>query len=138
MDSSTLNGQIWELTTRWEKGHPGSRAHGERVAVYSVATGHKLGLDASDLLNVRVLAELSEIPNAISEIAPNAIQNSTYREVVALCKNFDARRSGYGELSAMSDAEAVTWLDRDARLTYSAALVDALLAVQAIIQPIGT
>lgn len=44
------------------EGHaPGESGHAERVAVYSVATGEKLGLDDRDLLHLRRAAQLHDV-----------------------------------------------------------------------------
>lgn len=40
---------------------PGERAHAERVAVYSVATGYDLGLRGDDLINLRYAATLHDV-----------------------------------------------------------------------------
>lgn len=138
MDASHINSLIREWTGKWEEHHPGSRAHGERVAVYSVSTAHQLGFAPELLLKIRVLSELGKIPNAVEEVDPDAIRSTECLEVVALCREFDRRRSGYGTSSSMTDMEVVAWLDVEARRFHSKEMVDALLSVQGIIQPIGT
>jgi HD-GYP domain-containing protein (c-di-GMP phosphodiesterase class II) len=40
---------------------PGEREHAERVAVYSVATGHELGMDEAELLALRYAATLHDV-----------------------------------------------------------------------------
>jgi len=40
---------------------PGERAHADRVAVYAVATGHKMGLDEDELVHLRFAATLHDV-----------------------------------------------------------------------------
>jgi response regulator RpfG family c-di-GMP phosphodiesterase len=138
MDSSTINSRIKELTALWEHAHPGSRAHGERVAVYSVATAHKLGLVDNQLLHVRVFAELRHIPEATDGLIQHASVDPRIEMIVELCEKFDQLRTGFGGQGSLSDADVVSWLGHEARAEFDSDLIDALLEVQGIIQPIGT
>ena len=138
MDSSTINSRIKELTALWEHAHPGSRAHGERVAVYSVATAHKLGLVDDQLLFVRVVAQLSHIPGASERFPALETVDDRCEKIVRLCRKFDQLRTGYGGQPSLNDADVVSWLGHEARAEFDSDLIDALLEVQGIIQPIGT
>ncbi len=55
------NAIVRSLLARLDAHAPGERAHAERVAVYSVATGEAMGLSDDDLLNLRYAAELHDI-----------------------------------------------------------------------------
>lgn len=55
------NDALEDLLVQLDMHAPGERSHGERVAVYSVATGHAMGLDEEELLNLRYAATLHDI-----------------------------------------------------------------------------
>ena len=55
------NDEIRALLTKLEAHAPGEKAHAERVAVYAVATGERLGLQDDQLQNLRWAAELHDI-----------------------------------------------------------------------------
>ena len=60
------------------------------------------------------------------------------REIVKLCERFDILRTGYGDGIPVGDDECVRWLSEEAIGEFDARIVEALLAVQSVIQPIGT
>ena len=138
MNPPELNQRIRQLTEAFEKSHAGSRAHGERVAVYAVATAHHLGFSGDGLLHVRMIAQLGELPPEMITAEFAGDFDPACLEVVALCRAFDRLRSGYQEDRQRSDSEVVRWLEDVSREFYPNPMVDALLAVQGIIQPIGT
>lgn len=64
MDDATRlsrNETLRDLLVKLDLHAPGERAHGERVAVYSVAIGEALGLTDEVLLNLRYAATLHDI-----------------------------------------------------------------------------
>jgi len=132
-----LNVRIGVILAEAENAIPGIRGHAERVAVYSVAVGHRLGIDAPTLLRIRITAELQVIEVSDSDLVDLFADDPIILEIVALCAEFDRRRFGFKH-PQMTDSECVTWLDTEARSLYVDKTVDALLAVQSVIQPIGT
>jgi response regulator RpfG family c-di-GMP phosphodiesterase len=55
------NKVVRELLHTLDAHSPGERAHAERVAVYSVAIGHHLGLRDEELLHLRYAASLHDV-----------------------------------------------------------------------------
>lgn len=55
------NDQLDSLLKALDMHAPGERAHAERVAVYAVATGEKLGLSDDELLDLRYAATLHDV-----------------------------------------------------------------------------
>ncbi len=55
------NDELHDLLIRLDLHAPGERAHGERVAVYSAATGDAMGFSEDDLLTLRYAATLHDI-----------------------------------------------------------------------------
>ncbi len=56
-----MNCRIRSLLKDLDRHLPGERGHAERVSVFAAATGHELGLRGSDLLELRVAAQLHDI-----------------------------------------------------------------------------
>lgn len=54
------NSRLRELLSELDAHAPGEAAHGERVAVYSVAIGDKLGMSGDQLQNLRFAAALHD------------------------------------------------------------------------------
>jgi len=117
---------------------PGSQAHRERTAVYAVAVGDRLGMDEIALVRLRLAAELRGIDALDPELSDLVASNELSLAIVELCVEYDRLRSGFGGGQQTSDEDCITWMKTTAPSKFEGAVVDALLTVQAVIQPIGT
>ncbi len=138
LDPRELNARLRGILEAKDRQSPGVRTHAERVAVYSVAVGQRLGWGPKRLVRLRVAAELSDIVALDPEIEALRAVDSTSRSIVRLCAQFDLLRSASGGDDAAEDEDCAAWLQAQVRAGFPAKLVDALLAVQSLIQPIGT
>lgn len=60
-DPTALNRRVRELLKELDLASPGEREHAERTAVYSVATGHELGMSDEELSSLRFAALLHDV-----------------------------------------------------------------------------
>ena len=59
------NDIIRELLRQMEQHSTGEAGHAERVAVYSVAVGERLGMSQQELVHLRMAAQLHDVANQI-------------------------------------------------------------------------
>ncbi len=117
---------------------PEVRARAERVSVYAVATAHRLGWDSMQLIGIRVAAEIHGISQVDPQLLRLAANDEVGDAIVRLCRAFDARRYGVGEVTQLTDEQCIRWLQTEAPSEFGSDIVDALIGVQSVIQPIGT
>jgi len=138
MNRANINAKVRSLLAAEEQRKPGFQAHAERVSVYAVATGERLGLDPAHLIKLRLGAELGGLAGADPDLIELTADDKRSQEIIRLCRDFDRFRSGVGGDTAADDTKSAEWLDLEARIEFEPEIVDALLAVQVVIQPVGT
>jgi hypothetical protein len=138
LNVAVINAQIRAFRDSEGSRSSGTSASRDRVAVYAVAVGERLGLDLEALIGLRVAAELIECSSAPAELVALVGPGETSRQIVELCREFDARRIGDSSTPAMTDVECVAWLDGADVARFEGKIVAALRSVQSVIQPIGT
>jgi hypothetical protein len=126
-----LNQRVRRTLAKAELQSPGTRERAERIAVYAVAVGHRIGVGSDGLLGLRFTAELHGIDDVEPELRAAIARDEMSEHIVRLCQEFDLRNHGFAE-------EGVEWLKHEALSEFAQGLVDALLAVQAVIQPVGS
>lgn len=138
LDKREINTAVRRLLAAEDQRNPGARAHAERVAVYAVAVGQRLRLSQTRLLALRLAAELASLPDLDPQLAALAATDKLSLDIVNLCRTYDQLRSGFGGGTRHSDAECMRWLKEDPPKQYPAKMIHALMAVQGLIQPLGT
>lgn len=106
-----------------------AREHAIRVAVYATAAGHRLGIRGRDLRALRIAAEGHDLADS-----GRADASSIAQEVIRAAKWFDLALHGSQAPRPLSDV-ASEFLTRS---EFSPEVVQALLDVQPLIQPVGT
>ncbi len=96
------NDTVRSLVRALEKHGPGEGAHADRVAVYSTATGQKLGLDLETLISLRWAAELHDVGKI-------SVDPQLLRKFGKLTESEMAQLHAHAEL-AMRVIEEFDWL----------------------------
>lgn len=185
-----LNAGIRSLLADLDRHLPGEHGHAERVSVFATATGHELGLRDTDLLELRMAAQLhdigkltldadlflrddlEEVEQALrrshSELGAslllrelgmkNAAKGVLHHHehwngtgypgglrgneiplvsrIIAVAESFDAMAYAYFNSQKVSDQEAAERIWDLAGTTFDPSVVEALLKVQPLIQPV--
>jgi hypothetical protein len=126
---SSVNIKVKTLVAAKEAFSPGYRATRQRLAVYAVAVGDRLGFEEEALLGIRLLAELGGIPDIDGELRSAMAHDDRSLAVVALCLEFDQAR--------IDGIAATDWFEADSTNQRDPELVFALRAVHDLIQPVG-
>jgi len=134
----SINARVRALLEAQEQTYPGSRHRAERVAVYAVATGERLRMNVDQLLPLRLAAELRGIASVDDDLFGMTAKDDQSLSIIRLAAEFDSRRSGFQGHPQLSDAECEDWLISSATKEFDQSIVEAMLAVQKVIQPIGT
>jgi putative nucleotidyltransferase with HDIG domain len=173
-----VNDRVRELLHLLERHDPWEREHAERVAVYAVATAHRLGYRGEDLVAIRWAAELHDIGKlalregepisrhpakaaAFLDGFPDSVRVTVLRhherldgsgypegrqglevpraaQIVGLAEWFDVARHGAPFATGRSLEAVAAELTEQADRWFARDAVEALLAVQRVIQPVGT
>lgn len=84
---------------------PGERAHAERVSVYAVATGEKLGLSDDDLVQLKYAAQLHDVGKMnVDKTLLRKIGELTDEDFAALRYHAEAAVEVLREFTFLSDA----------------------------------
>ena len=187
-----MEATIRRLQEELDLHEPGERAHADRVAVYAVAVGERMGLPDGDLLTLRRAAQLHDVGKmAVSQAVLRKLGRLTDEELAALKRHaeaavemladfgelagavpmirshherwdgtgypkglagegipmgarilgaaeaFDVMRTGTLWQEPLSREAAVAEMRRCAGSQFDPAVVEALAAVEALIQPLG-
>jgi len=116
----------------------GSKTHAERVSVYAVATGDRLGFDLAHLIALKTVAEVHDLGNEALVLAADQPIDETSCEIVSLCEAYVSRRFGFHGQTKLTYEQCIAWLKNEAGVDFDARLVEALLSVQDLIQPLGS
>ena len=138
MDIKSINQRVRSLLASEELSAPGESDRAARLAVYAVATGEHLGMDSDQLIAIRLAAQLHRITEIDDQLRQLITKDETIRTIIRLSEAFDERRFGSRGQAQMSDRECLAWLNQQHGAEYPSEIVDALIAVQSVIQPIGT
>lgn len=114
---------------------PWEREHAVRVAVYATATAHRLGLRGNDLVEIRIAGEAHDLDEEVLSTYSDGILAAIHGPIVRVAEWFDLNLHGSpsGEARPLDEVTA----DLRAQRGFDQEVVEALLVVQRVIQPVG-
>jgi len=115
----------------------GAAAHADRVAVYAVAAAHELGISGDALSDLAIAAWLHDVEAVPQELAHVATVGGQQAAIIAAAEALDLLLHGVEGTQTLDRPEARSQFLGLAGGSHDRQIVEALLAIEPRIQPVG-